>query len=253
MNVVFVAVVNGLVLSIPLTGVVWLAMRLTSGLVNAATRHGVWWTTLLIVAVLPLLFLPERPKPALAQSETTGFTLPPDFRPAAGVDAPKSIAAVHQTRITPIALHQTHRWPEIVAELWTFCTLLMTARLVLSLVVLHRQRKRTQDATVWLETVMSQCLKRCGVRRRTRIGIVNKGASPMAFAPFRHCVLIPARLLTSLSESELEQICLHEAAHLARFDDCSLLLQRLIEALLVLHPTVRWIARQIDPEREIAC
>ena len=51
----------------------------------------------------------------------------------------------------------------------------------------------------------------------------------------------------------MEQICLHEAGHLARFDDCALPLQRVVEALAVFHPVIRWIARQIDLEREIAC
>ena len=69
----------------------------------------------------------------------------------------------------------------------------------------------------------------------------------------RPSILIPARLLDELEEAELDQIGLHEAAHLARRDDYALLFQRVIEALFALHPVVRWIARQIDLEREIAC
>ena len=75
----------------------------------------------------------------------------------------------------------------------------------------------------------------------------------MVAGPFRPCVLIPARLLSALDDAEMEQICVHEAAHLARYDDWSLLLQRMIEALFVFHPVARWISRQIDLEREIAC
>lgn len=56
-----------------------------------------------------------------------------------------------------------------------------------------------------------------------------------------------------MDEEALDQIGLHEAAHLARRDDYSLVLQRLIEALFALHPVVRWIGRQIELEREIAC
>ena len=45
----------------------------------------------------------------------------------------------------------------------------------------------------------------------------------------------------------------HEAAHLARWDDYGLLAQRFIEALFPWHPVVRWITRQMDLEREVAC
>jgi len=56
-----------------------------------------------------------------------------------------------------------------------------------------------------------------------------------------------------MNAEDLEQIGRHEAAHLARRDDCSLFVQRVIEALFALHPVVRWLTRQIDLEREIAC
>jgi uncharacterized protein (TIGR03435 family) len=56
-----------------------------------------------------------------------------------------------------------------------------------------------------------------------------------------------------LDENALDQIGLHEAAHLARRDDYALAVQRILEALFAPHPVVRWIARRIDLEREIAC
>jgi hypothetical protein len=46
---------------------------------------------------------------------------------------------------------------------------------------------------------------------------------------------------------------LHEAAHLERRDDYALPMERILEAIFSLHPVVRWIARRIDLEREIAC
>src|SRR5262249_17375089 len=44
-----------------------------------------------------------------------------------------------------------------------------------------------------------------------------------------------------------------EAAHLTRRDDYALLFQRILEAVFALHPVLRWTARQVDLEREIAC
>ena len=76
----------------------------------------------------------------------------------------------------------------------------------------------------------------------------------MPAAGLRHpAILIPAALLAELHDDELDQIGLHETAHLARHDDFALIAQRAIEAMFAVHPVVRWIARRIDLEREIAC
>jgi hypothetical protein len=78
-------------------------------------------------------------------------------------------------------------------------------------------------------------------------------SAPMAAGFLRPTILIPARLIDHLDSTELDLIGLHEAAHFARRDDYALIVERIIEALFALHPIVRWIARQIDLEREIAC
>jgi hypothetical protein len=75
----------------------------------------------------------------------------------------------------------------------------------------------------------------------------------MVAGPFRPTILLPAVMLTSMRDAEIVQICLHEAAHVARRDDWALMAQRLVEVIFASHPLVRWIAARIDLEREIAC
>jgi beta-lactamase regulating signal transducer with metallopeptidase domain len=58
----------------------------------------------------------------------------------------------------------------------------------------------------------------------------------MASGPFRHAILLPHRLSDELSDDELRHVCLHEAAHLARRDDCALLLQRVIHGVCARSP-----------------
>jgi hypothetical protein len=65
--------------------------------------------------------------------------------------------------------------------------------------------------------------------------------------------MIPAGLAARLSVSEMEQILLHELAHLARYDDWSIAAQRLVEAAAVCHPLVRYIAHRLNLDREMAC
>jgi len=254
MNGIFIAVATGFAWSIPLAAIVWLSLRVTGNALNAATRYGVWWAALAVAAALPLLFLPAPPKLTLAPSGAKASALLPGFGPAFAnpEPTPRIRANTPQIPISPIAVPQTE-WPQRFAQLWAFASFLMLTRLAVSLIMLQIQRRKAADAPASLATLMTSCLARCGVRRRAHIAVVTKGGSPLVTGPIRPFILIPAHLLQAIDDAEMEQICLHEAAHLARFDDCALLLQRIVEALAVFHPVVRWIARQIDLEREIAC
>jgi hypothetical protein len=69
----------------------------------------------------------------------------------------------------------------------------------------------------------------------------------------RPAILLPCCLVEKLSAEELDQVGLHEMAHLARWDDWTNLVQKLIEAVFFFHPAVHWIGRQLNLEREIAC
>jgi beta-lactamase regulating signal transducer with metallopeptidase domain len=278
MNTILPALVNGFILTVPLAAAVWLALRLSRRSLNAATRYGVWWIALLASMALPMIFLlPSKPhvKPAQAQVRTqmksdaqpgpslaspnkaldgalvTQPVLPiPDFR-VAPRQSVRVVPSIVPSLPLPVRL-PFGTWPARMAELWALVSLLLIARLATSFAILQA-RKKNADAAPELQKSMERCLAACAVSRRVRIAVVKEGDSPMVAGPIRPYVLIPARLLSALNDTELEQICLHEAAHLARYDDWALLLQRTVEALFVFHPVVRWIARQIDLEREIAC
>jgi beta-lactamase class D len=77
--------------------------------------------------------------------------------------------------------------------------------------------------------------------------------TPMVLGLGRPIVAIPAALVESLSDDELDQVALHELAHVRRRDDWAKLAQSAAEALCAFHPAARWIARRVDAEREVAC
>ncbi len=51
----------------------------------------------------------------------------------------------------------------------------------------------------------------------------------------------------------MEQVLAHELAHLRRYDDWLIGVQKLIQSIFVFHPLVHLIARRIDLDREMAC
>ncbi len=116
------------------------------------------------------------------------------------------------------------------------------------------QIARSSRGSVTIGLHLERWLALCGSRRKNiQLKISPVISCPIAVGPFRPAILVPPAFFQDLSDSEIDQAGLHEMAHLARRDDYALLLQRVIEALLPWHPAVRWITRQIDLEREIAC
>ena len=69
----------------------------------------------------------------------------------------------------------------------------------------------------------------------------------------RPFIAIPSSLLEALTVEELDQIILHELAHVQRRDDWTRLAQGLLEAALWIHPAVAFISRALNRERETAC
>ncbi|MBD3297204.1 MAG: hypothetical protein GF341_00980 [candidate division Zixibacteria bacterium] len=93
------------------------------------------------------------------------------------------------------------------------------------------------------------------LRRSRRVTIRQaEGLSvPTVLGLVRPVILFPAALIDSLSDNDLENIALHEYAHVCRWDDWTNLIQRVIAAVFFFHPAVRIIGRQLCLEREIAC
>jgi beta-lactamase regulating signal transducer with metallopeptidase domain len=89
--------------------------------------------------------------------------------------------------------------------------------------------------------------------RRARLCVSDQVSVPTVIGFVNPAVAIPRWLLHELSPSELQQILLHELAHLQRWDDWTNLAQKILKALLFFHPAAWWIEKQLSLEREMAC
>ncbi|MDH3891957.1 MAG: hypothetical protein OEV49_12825 [candidate division Zixibacteria bacterium] len=76
---------------------------------------------------------------------------------------------------------------------------------------------------------------------------------PVAAGLGHPVILMPDHLIDELTQPEFEAIVRHELAHIRRWDDWTKLAQKVLEAIAFFHPAVRWIGRQLDLEREMAC
>jgi beta-lactamase regulating signal transducer with metallopeptidase domain len=260
MNRVLSAFVNGAVLSFALTAVVALILRLIPRhVLNAATRYVLWWVTLVIALALPVLYLPMpqfHAAPSAASTRPAPIQAAPIAAPAfapIAIARPAPVLEPERAPLFPIRIAAAG-WPRWVLSGWLLASVALLLRLAVSSILLHRIASRACDAPAGLRSRARAALSLCGATRRgVRLADSPEITIPAAIGPRHPSILIPSALFGELEERELDQIVLHEAAHLARRDDYALLLQRIVEALLALHPAVRWIAHRIDLEREIAC
>jgi beta-lactamase regulating signal transducer with metallopeptidase domain len=258
---------NGMIISSLAAATLWLLFRASRNSWNATTREAAWWTVLLLTISIPLLdagvsqLRSLRAAPMSNAGNTRDSAAPAEaasLQPLTSRERMRQAdqAAAETTGVDPtLPLRvSAERWPSWIAGIWLVTSMLMLARLFVSYLALERRKSRALEAPAELVARLRQWTGLLD-RRRTgfRLAISTDINGPVAAGPFRPAILIPARLLQQLEDSELEEISLHEAAHLARRDDYWLLLQRIIEALFVFHPVVRWITRRIDLEREIAC
>lgn len=252
MGVFLSAVVNGAFLGTALTAILAAGLRLAPrrGL-NAATRYAVWWVAFAAVVLLPVAFLPQSRGRLASQKVAVSVPAVQVSTPGAALPNLPLVSAGPRGEPTfPLRL-EAGPWTVWILAAWALASGLMLVRLMVSCLLLQRAKKRA--LTVPGELV-EEWLALCGgSRRRVRLAASSGIGTPVVAGLWRPAILIPGRLLEQLDADELRQIGLHETAHLARRDDYALLLERVLEALWVWHPAVRWMARQIDLEREIAC
>jgi uncharacterized protein YjbI with pentapeptide repeats/beta-lactamase regulating signal transducer with metallopeptidase domain len=96
-------------------------------------------------------------------------------------------------------------------------------------------------------------------RHSTRLGravelrVSNEVDVPVAVGFRTPTILLPVRVVEMEEIADLDQIAMHEYAHLDRYDDWTNLAQRVVERIFWFNPVVLVAGRQISLEREIAC
>jgi beta-lactamase regulating signal transducer with metallopeptidase domain len=210
---------NTVVEGFAVAGLSWCALR-CFGARSSMTRFAVWFSTLLVIAALPLL-------------TRSGSSVGVGMHPA--------------------ELALSSDWAVGLFAGWALIASVLLVRLGLSLyhVSVLRSDCREIDANDY------PALTKVGLdlqqSRRVKFLVSDDVRVPTALGFFRPAVLLPAWALRDLSPDELKGIVLHELAHLRRWDDWTNLAQKFVEALFFFHPAVWWIDSRLALERELAC
>jgi len=214
---------------IALGAVIWTVLRLLPGK-NSRTRFAVWFSTLVAVALMPLIAF-ESPWRSL---------LPGGNTPS------------HALIAIPVS------WAEYIVLAWGAMAMIGVARVLAGIRQLRRLRRHLRQGCVPFEVgglsgAAQARIVEVSRRRGVSILVSPEVQVPTAMGFFHPAIVIPAWLAEESAVTELEYVLLHELAHLEHWDDWSNLVQKLIKAVLFFHPAVWWIERELSLDREMAC
>ena len=244
---------------------IWLVLRLWPR-TNAATRYTVWSATLVAALVIPVattlaFFAP----PHQAVAVSTRESVPAERHRALPAHSAAEYNPKHEMTLPAAASPVTERLPQrvrvtiplwlnlAVFSVWVLLAGYAVVKLLLGLVRLEQLKRDALPLSVEYRDAMPQWLRANKGARDVRLCVSDDTDVPVAVGLFDAMILVPHSLLDRLSEGEVDQICLHELAHLRRADDWSNGFQRLIIALLAWNPAAQFVGQQLDLEREVAC
>jgi beta-lactamase regulating signal transducer with metallopeptidase domain len=211
---------------------------------SATTRYHLWWVTLAVVLALPLfsLQLPATsfPQDALGpQSAGVALTAP------AGSWTP----AAQRLVLPPVPAWAV--W--LLALVWFGAAAVSLSRTCAGFFLLRRAKRAARPFPEAREARLKTWLSVRARGRRAGLAVSDGVRAAAVLGLTSPAIVVAPGALGVLEDEELDQIVMHEWAHVQRRDDLSRLVQRLVVGLAGLHPAVWWIDRQLNVERETAC
>jgi uncharacterized protein YjbI with pentapeptide repeats/beta-lactamase regulating signal transducer with metallopeptidase domain len=241
---------------------VWMLLRAYPR-INAATRYLIWSAALAAAVIVPVAttvpFLSMSPPAAATpavkapvRSVTRAFTA--SVKPSA-VRNPIVASERPVDRPTLRRLHVSLPiWLAVVAaSAWALVALAGLLQLGAGLFRLERLKRDALPLPIEYRDGMSHWNGALKGHRDVRLCVSDQIDVPVAVGLFDSMILIPRELLARLSHEEVDQIALHELAHLRRADDWTNGIQRVVLAVFGWNPGIRFATAQLDLEREVAC
>jgi beta-lactamase regulating signal transducer with metallopeptidase domain len=138
------------------------------------------------------------------------------------------------------------RWSLAITVIWALTSLYRTVDLASHSIRLRKLWKNAEPIPSIPQVAITSS-------RTAIVCSTNELSRPSVIGFLSPRILIPAWLLPKLSQSELDQIILHESEHLRRADDWTNLAQKLGLILFPVNPVLLWLEKRLCFEREMAC
>lgn len=143
--------------------------------------------------------------------------------------------------------------PWWVLGAWTTGAAWHAARLVGGLVGVARWRRDALALDGPWHGALTSLRRTMGVARPVAIGALARLDAPIVFGVLRPMILVPAAWAAGVPTAAMRAALAHELAHVVRHDYGIGLALHAIAAIFHFHPAVRWMLRELDVLRELAC
>lgn len=137
---------------------------------------------------------------------------------------------------------------------WAAGVCLLSLRLVFGWFSMMRVRRTGLSAIS--NNIQTMCTSLCNsipVRQTVQVFESALVQVPAVVGWLKPLILLPTKLVTGLSDEELQAILAHELAHILRHDYLVNIGQIAVENLLFYHPAVWWLSSRVRQEREHCC
>ncbi|MHC4985906.1 MAG: M56 family metallopeptidase, partial [Planctomycetota bacterium] len=136
----------------------------------------------------------------------------------------------------------------IGCAIWLAGVFILFVRLIVGLAYVGslRQSSREQKVGLLAEAV-ADLSRELRIRRRVRVAVSYVAHGPVLARILRPTILIPNDLAEDLSPEQARLIVGHELAHVKRWDNLVLLVQRVVEVFFFFHPAIwltGWLMRR---------
>lgn len=218
----------------------------------AALRSALWLLVLVKLALPPSLALPtgvgywlKRPAPPAPAPAAVGA--PAVFLESAGASLPPPALGTPPPRPAP----------RLRAEAWLLLgwaagALVLAGVTLVQWLRVRRLARGARPAAPELAARLECAARRLGLRRVVRLRLADSPHGPLVFGLFRPVILLPERLAAGLATDQLDDVLLHELAHVRRGDLWTGHAQALLQCLWWWHPLVWLAGRRLDRAREEA-
>ena len=141
-----------------------------------------------------------------------------------------------------------------VAALWILGAALLLGRILIGYGIVWRLRRQAcVQRRGPLFDALWQARLALGLDATAQVATSRSIRSPIVLSILRPLIVVPVDLVHKLRADELELVFMHELAHVRRYDNFTLLLERLITTVLFFHPAVWLCGHMLRREAEQAC
>jgi Zn-dependent protease with chaperone function len=113
--------------------------------------------------------------------------------------------------------------------------------------------RESSDASPYIWIMSQEVRADLNYSKQPDVRVSAKAQSPMAFQLHRPVIVLPIRMVETLTPDELRPVMAHEMAHLKRQDPLVNTLQILLFGIWWFHPVYWWLSRALRTVREECC